>query len=870
MVEAVASASSSPRPAGGRRGRAIRMPRAALLALGLTALVGLAGAPGASAAGRCGSHPWCDTRLTPDARAGLLLGALTEDEKISLLAGDDVFGGVGFGGTGHTGTSDGVPRVDLPTMYYSDGPVGPRQGSATAMPVPMALAATFDPQLAYQHGSEIANEAKFKGNDVVFAPTVNIMRTPLGGRTFEAYGEDPFLDSRLTVGWIEGAQSQGVIADVKHFAANNQEGDAGPAANNSAPGQPLGPPPLEGDRYTVNAVVDERTLREIYLPHFEAAVKEAHVGTVMCSYNRLNGQYACENAHLLTQILRQEWGFKGYILADYGASHPNGTSASLNAGLDFEPWPGWAYSPSEVDAALASGMVSSTTIDDNVRRILRTMFAFGLFDRPAYTNDDNQIDKVAHAQTAQRVEESAITLLQNRGELPLDAAHLRSIAVIGSTADKFTTGGGSGNVTPFFSVTPRQALTQRAGPGVAVTYNDGSNATAAAAAAKAADVAIVFAGDYETEGSDRYCLTLECPDFNGDQDGLIQQVAAANPNTIVVLETGAPVLTPWRDQVKAIVEAWYPGEEGGPAIARVLFGDVNPSGRLPVTFPQQEGDIPTAGDPEKYPGVAETVTYKEGVLVGYRWYDANNITPAFPFGFGLSYTTFAYRNLQVQPASRGTDVATASVDVTNTGSRAGADVPQLYLGLPQPSPSVIQPPRQLKGFQKIALAPGETRRVTFPIDARALSYWDVNANDWAIAPGCYGVMVGHSSRDIALRATLAVAGATCPGAAAAIPLPLASAPACASRRSILVHLLRFRRAQVRRVTVVLNGRRSQVLHGHRSSVRVLLTGTPPAVVRVRLLVRTSRGRTIVIRRRYRTCAAKHPHRLARRRHRRGR
>src|SRR5947207_3497705 len=275
------------------------------------------GAASAHAAGRCGDHPWCDTSLTPDARAGLLLRALTQDEKISLLAGDDPFG-VGGGDHSHTGTSDGVPRVDLPTTYYSDGPVGPRQGKTTAMPIPMALAATFDPRMAFRYGDVVGQEVKSKGNDVVFAPTVNIMRTPLGGRTFEGYGEDPYLVSRMAVGWIDGAQSEGVIGNIKHFAANNQEGMS-PAANQGGPGQPLGPPPTSGDRFTVNAIVDQRTLREIYLPQFEAAVKEAHVGSVMCSYNRLNGQYACENPFLLTQVLRHDWGFKGYVLADYGA-----------------------------------------------------------------------------------------------------------------------------------------------------------------------------------------------------------------------------------------------------------------------------------------------------------------------------------------------------------------------------------------------------------------------------------------------------------------------------------------------------------------------------------------------------------------------
>ncbi|HEY1594064.1 MAG TPA: glycoside hydrolase family 3 C-terminal domain-containing protein [Thermoleophilaceae bacterium] len=720
----------------------------------------------AHAAGRCGDHPWCDTSLSPDARAGLLLDALTQDEKVSLLAGDDLAGGFSGGPTQHTGTSDGVPRVGLPPVYYSDGPVGPRQGSATALPVPMALAATFDPAMAFAHGSVVGNEVKDKGNDVVFAPTVNIMRTPLGGRTFEAYGEDPFLDAQMAVGWIDGAQSQGVIADVKHFAANNQEGDAGPVANLSAPGQPIGPPPVAGNRMTENSVVDERTLREIYLPQFEAAVKDAHVGTVMCSYNRLNGDYACENPHLLHDILERDWGFKGYVIADYGAAHD--TPGNLNGGLDFEPWPGLAYSSEAVDAVLAAGLATPQQVDDHVRRVLRTLFAYGFFDRSAYKDDDAQIDKTAHAQTAEQIEQSAITLLENRGALPLRTAGLRSIAVIGKDANAFITGGGSGDVTPFSFVTPLQAIRQRAGSGVRVSYDDGSDASSAAALAKGADVALVFAGDYETEGTDRACLTLECPNTNGDQDSMIEQVAAANPNSVVVLETGGPVLTPWRDKVAGLVEAWYPGEQGGTAIAHVLFGDADPGGRLPATFPREEGDIPTAGDPEKYPGVAENVKYKEGVLVGYRWYDANGIAPAFPFGFGLSYTSFGYSGLRVSGSS-------ASVTVTNTGSRSGVEVPQLYLGLPSPGPGVVQPPKQLKGFEKLSLAPGESRRVTFAITPRDLSYWDTGAGDWRIAPGCYGVMVGRSSRDIVRRATLAV-GASCPGAAASMPVPTPPSP----------------------------------------------------------------------------------------------
>jgi beta-glucosidase len=451
------------------------------------------------------------------------------------------------------------------------------------------------------------------------------------------------------------------------------------------------------------------------------------------------------------------------VLSDYGAAH--NTIASLQGGLDFEPWPGVAYSPVPVTAALATGVVTQAALDDHVRRYLRTLFAFGVFDRPAFTNDDAQIDKAAHAATAQRIEEAAITLLQNRHAiLPLDPARVRSIAVIGKVANSFLTGGGSSAVKPYSSVTPLQGIRDRAGPGVRVAYDDGANTTSAVALAKASDIAIVVAANYETEGADLQCLSLECPNAYGNQDSLIRQVAAANPNTIVVLETGGPVLTPWRGQVKGLLAAWYPGEQGGAALARVLFGDVNPSGHLPVTFPRSESDEPTAGDPTSYPGVANSETYKEGVFVGYRWFDSHRIAPAFPFGFGLSYTRFSYRDLGATPTSGG---AIVSATITNSGSRAGAEVPQLYLDMASRS-DVAQPPAQLKGFEKVTLQPGQSARVSFPIGARALSYWDTGAARWRVASGCYRVAVGSSSRDLALRGLVAVNGASCPGAIARV------------------------------------------------------------------------------------------------------
>jgi beta-glucosidase len=802
--------------------------RKAAVVLGLLALAVCA--PSASAAGRCGSHPWCDTSLSVEARADLLLAELTPEERISLLAGDELFGVTGQEHS-HTGTSDGVDRVGLPTTYYSDGPVGPRQGKTTAMPVPMALAATFSPAMAFRHGGTIANEAKLKGNDVVFAPTVNIMRTPLNGRTFEGYGEDPFLVSRLAVGWIKGAQSQGVIANIKHFAANNQEGSAGPSAGASGPGQPLGPPAEQGNRMTVNAIVDERTLREVYLPQFEAAVKEAKVGSVMCSYNRLNGYYACENSHLLEEILKRDWGFDGYVLADYGAAH--NTATDLENGLDFEPWPGIAFGPAQVQTALATGQSSQATVDEHIRRVLRTAFQHGFFDRDAFVDDDAKIDKPEHETTAREIEQSAITMLENRGGLPLDAGKLKSIAVIGADADKFKTGGGSGAVTPFAFVSPLQAIKERAGAGVRVDYSDGSDAAAASALAKDADVAVVFAGDYQTEGADRECLSLQCPNYAGDQDGLIEAVTAANPNTVVVLETGGPVLTPWRDKVKALLEAWYPGAQGGPAIASVLFGDVDPGGRLPATFPNSEADLPTAGDPEKYPGVGENVTYKEGVFVGYRWFDHNGLTPAYPFGHGKSYTSFRYSALKVaKPAADGTQKV--RFRVRNTGSRTGTDVPQVYLGSPANSP-VPEPPKKLAGFRKLTLKPGKSRTVTISIARRSRQYWDAAAVDWRDLPRCMPVMVGASSRDIRLKSDLC-----------------AKAKKCPVRRRLTFKLRNRKLGRVVRVAVYVNGKRVKRQRG-RNIKRVRVRSPLKAKYRVRVVARGSRGRTLTATFRYRRC-----------------
>lgn len=749
-----------------------------------------------AACGDVATRPWCDASLSPDARAALLLSAMTVDERIRLLGGDTAHE------SPHTGASFAIPRLGIPVVYYSDGPVGPRQGSATAMPVPIALAASFNPTLAGEHGEEIATEAKDKGNDVVFAPTVNIARNPQNGRSYEAYGEEPYLTGQTTVGWIDGAQSTGVIADVKHFAAYNQEGQGGVPPITS----------VAGSRMLVNVQVDERTLRELYFPHFEAAVKQANVGTLMCSYNMVNGTYACENAHDLQQVLEKDWGYRGIVLADYGAAH--NTGPSLTNGLDFEPsglLPSpQAYTPNQINAALALGQASETDVDNHVSRTLRTMFAYGVFDRAPYVNDDSQINKPSDDAVAEKIEGQAITLLKNtNATLPL-SNKVKSIAVIGPYADQFITGGGSGAVTPFAFTTALAGIKARAGSGVTVTYTDGSDQAAAAAAAKAADVAMVVVGDVESEGQDKSCIGLNCSSdtsesesvlvtentscgvngrtcpLNGtDEDGLVSAVAAVNPHTVAVLETGAPVLTPWRAQVGALVEAWYPGQEGGTALAHMLFGDTDPGGRLPVTFPASQDQLPTAGSITEYPGAGETVDYTEGLDVGYRYYDAHNLTPAYPFGAGLSYTSFSYRDLTVAPATGDNAVATARVTVTNTGSRTGTAVPELYLSKPSTAalPQVV---RQLEGYQSLSLAPGASTTVSFPLNARSFASWDTTngtsddpTGSWVIPQGCYGVAAGASSRDLPLTAQVGQ-GASCAGgvtlttaapALASLPLP---------------------------------------------------------------------------------------------------
>lgn len=661
-----------------------------------------------------------DRSQSPEARARHIVDQMTLDEKVQQLHG--------IRDASHYRFVPSLPRLGIPAFQITNGPAGAGPGGpqpqdkATALSAPISLAATWDPELANLSGVIVGSESRDLGNSLVEAPTINIARVPQNGRTFEGYGEDPYLAGQISVNNIIGIQSQKVIANVKHFAANNQE----------------------TDRFTVNEEIDERTLREIYLPAFEVSVKQGHVASLMCAYPQINGTYSCENDLLLNQILKKEWGFDGFVTSDFGAVHS--TVASATSGLDLE-MPTGKYFGDDLKYAVQSGKVPVSVIDEKLIRRFRYMMEFGIFDQPP---SPKAIPAKSDGESARRLAEQGMVLLKNEGRtLPLIAGHLKSIAVIGPAAAKAVTGGGGSSlVDPLYTVDPVGGIRNRAGAKVTVDFAYGNDISQAVSLAKAADVAILMIGDTDSEGHD-HPISL-----SGNQNQLVQAVIAANPHSVVVLKSGSAVLMPWADEVPAILEAWYPGEEDGNAVAAVLFGDCNPSGKLPITFPKSLADIP-ADTPEQYPGVGGVARYSEGVFVGYRHYDANGITPLFAFGHGLSYTSFSYKDLVISPTDvsfrdKYSQTVGIDLDVTNTGNLTGAEVIQLYVGMPSTN-AIPQPPKQLKGFQKVVLAPGKKSHVHLALQAQALSYWDVKSHGWAIAPGAYQIMVGSSSRDIRLR-----------------------------------------------------------------------------------------------------------------------
>lgn len=812
-------------------------------------------------------HPNQNLDPTIEAKIDNLIQQMTLEEKAEMV------GGTGF-------DSKPLARLGIPSLRMTDGPVGVRSGRATAFPVSVAMAATWDPDLIKQLGQALGREAKAKGKNVLLGPCLNIHRVPHGGRNFESFGEDPFLAASMAAAYVQGVQSEKVIATAKHFAVNNQE----------------------NERMSIDVRIDERSLHEIYLPAFKAAVQQGGAWAVMSAYNRLNGHYCSGNTHLLTDILKDRWGFKGLVMSDWGAVHS--TIPDLYAGTDIEMPFGYYFTPGEVMAAVNKGLIMESKLNDKIRRMLRAMFAMGYFDQPQ--NDQGALDTPEHRQLARTVAQNGMVLLKNQNNLlPLDKNRIKSIAIIGPNADvAITGGGGSSFIDPFYAVSPLAGIKAKVGDKIKIHYSRGispepgltpipaeclrppedaeekngllaeyfnnmkfsgepvirridaqinfnvgdgkvddqlnddqisirwtgrlipkqtglyalgvssddgtrlyldgqlrvdnwgdhgiitkadtiklvagkeyelmvefyengggaaailgwqkidkmnrtraiaSERQKAVALAKSADVAVVCVGntaDIETEGKDRDHLYLPA----GQQD-LILAVRQANPRTIVVLYSGAAVLMDgWIDRVPALLEVWFPGQEGGNALADVLFGDVNPSGKLPTTFPKHWEDAAAFGN---YPGTDGVVHYAEGIFVGYRHFDKKNLESLFPFGHGLSYTRFDYRDLQIEPGVIEQDgKINASLTVANTGTCSGAEVVQLYIQ--DEASTVPRPVKELKGFKKVVLNPGEEQRVTFVLDKSALAFYDIVTQNWIAEAGKFQVLVGSSSRDIRL------------------------------------------------------------------------------------------------------------------------
>jgi beta-glucosidase len=716
------------------------------------AILGLAQLPASA-------QSWMNTSLSPDERAALVLKEMTLDEKITLLHGTGMKGlspmsPLAGGSNGGAGYVVGIPRLGIPAIQMSDAAYGVRSSGengrySTALPADLAGAASWDPDAAYEYGALIARELRAQGYNMTLGGGVNLTREPRNGRTFEYMGEDPILAGKMVGQVMRGEQAEHVMGDIKHYALNDQE----------------------SGRNAVNVNIDKRSMRESDLLAFEIGVRESNPAAVMCSYNRVNGDYGCENKYLLTDVLKKDWNFKGFIVSDWQATH-SAEKASA-AGLDHEE-PGEIFYGDTMKKAVESGKVPMAELDEHVRRILRSMIASGVVDDPP---QKSVVDVMGGLEIAQKIEEQSIVLLKNEGaQLPLDASKVASIAVIGAHSDVgMISGGGSAQVDPpggnaimppgqgrtfwqahiWFPTSPLRAIRAQA-PHTKVQYDPGTDPAAAAAVAKNADVAIVFAYQWESEGMDLDNLSL--PEH---QDDLIARVAAANPHTVVVLETGTAVTMPWADQVSGIVEAWYGGSRGAQALARVLFGEVNPSAKLPMTFPKSEADLPhpnivkpprksTTGDePDAWKKIAAGLpafqtTYDEGLKVGYKWYDAEHKQVLFPFGYGLSYTTYNYSDLTVTPGKN----VRVSFKVTNTGSRAGAEVAEVYAALPE---SAGEPPKRLVGWSKVKLNGGESKEVTVDVDPEYLSIFNVERDAWQLVPGSYTLMVGGSSQSLSLK-----------------------------------------------------------------------------------------------------------------------
>jgi beta-glucosidase len=733
---------------------------------GVLATAACAQAPAAPAA-----RPWLDPKLDADTRADLAVKAMTQDEKLTVIFGffgadmGDKYKRVPKALPGSAGYVPGIARLGIPAQFQTDAGVGvatqggePNKRERTALPSGMATTATWNTQLAQAGGAMIGAEARASGFNVMLAGGVNLVREPRNGRNFEYGGEDPWLAGKMVGAQIKGIQSNAIVSTIKHYALNGQE----------------------TGRFVLDARIGEADARTSDLLAFQFAMEDSDPHSVMCAYNRVNGDYACENDFLLNKVLKQDWGYKNYVMSDWGAAHSS--AKAVNAGLDqesagdaFDTQP---FFKGPLKDALAKGEVSQARLDDMARRVLRGLFASGVVEKPVKIAP---IDYAAHAKVTRADAEEGVVLLKNdKGLLPLlsekGVASARKIVVIGGHADVgVLSGGGSSQVYPiggravqgegpaswpgpmiYFPSSPLKALKARL-PGADIQFADGKDKAAAAKLAAGADVVLVFATQWNGESFDSP-LTLE-----NDQDALIDAVAAANAKTVVVLETGGPVLMPWLSKVGGVVEAWYPGSEGGEAIARVLTGEVDASGRLPVTFPAALDQLPRPvldGDPKK-PDDLFAVDYTiEGAAVGYKWFDKKGHQPLFAFGHGLSYTTFAYDNLKAETKGGALSV---SFDVRNTGKRAGKAVPQVYVS-PKDAKAIggWEAPQRLAGFSKVELAPGATTRVTLSVDPRLLATWDDKAHGWSVAAGSYTVALGASSRDTAAKADVTVAARSLP------------------------------------------------------------------------------------------------------------
>ena len=706
------------------------------------------------------SHPWMNSNLSPDERAAMVVKEMTLDEKIQMLHGTGMPGlspmsPLAVHSNGGAGYVVEIPRLGIPAIQMSDAAYGVRMSGengrySTALPSCVAGAASWDVKGGFEYGALIGRELRAQGYNMSLGGGVNLTREPRNGRTFEYMGEDPVLAGKMVASVIKGIQAQHVLGDIKHYALNDQE----------------------SGRNAVNITIDKRAARESDLLAFEIGVLESDVAGVMCSYNRVYGDYACESKYLLNDVLKKDWNYKGFVLSDWGAAHS--VEKASAAGMDHEQ-PGWIFYGDDLKKAVESGKVPQAELDDHVHRILWAMFSTGLIDDPVQRSVP---DVLGGLEVARTLEEQSIVLLRNeKSQLPLNAAKVRSIAVIGPHADVgMISGGGSAQVDPpvgnailppgkgqtrwlepvWFPTSPLKSIRAKV-PGARVQFDSGADPAKAAELAKNSDVAIIFAYQWESEGMDLPSLAL--PEH---QDDLIAKVAAANPHTVVVVESGGPVTMPWVDKVGAILEAWFAGSAGSDAVANVLFGDVNPSAKLPLTFPRSEADLPhptiVQPPPESIPnymvrdvwkqiaaGLAPfPVNYDEGVKVGYKWYDAEKKPVLFPFGFGLSYTTYSYSGLKITPGKN----PKVSFTLKNTGSRDGAEVAEVYASLPA---AAAEPPKRLVGFSKVQLKAGESKEVTVDVDPKFLSIFNVEQNGWQLLPGEYSFMVGGSSDRLPLK-----------------------------------------------------------------------------------------------------------------------